>query len=95
MAIYAALAVALPVTVWSIVEAVRARAWGWLVSMVLLWPVGVIAWFVSGRRFYGNVAPTGPPAAAFDDGTDHTAHFPLTIKAQHNGRVAAVRRRDR
>jgi hypothetical protein len=47
--------------VWSIVEAVRARAWGWLVSMVLLWPVGVIAWFVSGRRFYGNVAPTGPP----------------------------------
>jgi hypothetical protein len=52
VAIYAAIAVALPLTVWSIVEAVRARAWGWLISMVLLWPVGVIAWFVAGRRFY-------------------------------------------
>jgi hypothetical protein len=61
MAVYAALAVALTLTVWSIVEAAQARAWGWLVSMVLLWPVGVIAWFVAGRRFYEDVAPTGPP----------------------------------
>jgi hypothetical protein len=61
MAVYAALAVALTLTVWSIVEAARARAWGWLVSMVLLWPVGVIAWFVAGRRFYEDVAPIGPP----------------------------------
>lgn len=61
MAFYAALAVALPLTAWSIVGAVRARAWGWLVSMVLLWPVGVIAWFVAGRRFYEDLAPTGPP----------------------------------
>jgi hypothetical protein len=61
VAIYAALAVALPLTVLSIVEAVRARAWSWLFSMVLLWPVGVIAWFVAGRQFYADVAPTGPP----------------------------------
>jgi hypothetical protein len=61
VAIYAALAVALPLTVWSLGEAVRARAWSWLVSMVLLWPVGVIAWFVAGRRFYEDVAPNGPP----------------------------------
>jgi hypothetical protein len=57
---YAALDVASPLTVWSIVEAVRARAWGWLASMMLLWPVGVMAWFVAGRRFYESATATGP-----------------------------------
>jgi hypothetical protein len=76
MAIYAALAVALPLTAWSVVETVRARAWGWLVSMVLLWPVGVIAWFVAGRRFYEDVAPTGPPPppASTEPNPPRTSH---------------------
>jgi hypothetical protein len=60
-AVYAVAALAMPLTAWSVVEALRARAWGWLVSMVLLWPVGVIAWFVAGSRYYGDDAPTGPP----------------------------------
>jgi hypothetical protein len=42
----------LGLTVWAIVDVLRARAWLWLVSIILFWPVGLIAWFVAGRRFH-------------------------------------------
>jgi len=45
-------ALAIGVTLWAAAEAVRGRAWGWLVSVLVLWPVGVLAWFVAGRRHY-------------------------------------------
>jgi hypothetical protein len=52
---------ALAASAWALMEAVRASAWCWLISMVVLWPVGVLAWFVAGRRFYPPPMPRGEP----------------------------------
>lgn len=30
----------------------RRKAWAWLATVVVLTPLGGIAWFVAGRRFY-------------------------------------------
>ena len=49
-AVFAVLAVG--ITLWAASEAMQARAWAWLVSVLVLWPVGVLAWFVAGRRHY-------------------------------------------
>lgn len=46
---YAATAV---LTVWALVEAVRARTWRWGITIFVLQPLGAFAWFVAGRRFY-------------------------------------------
>lgn len=44
---------AVPVVIWAAVEAVRAKAWGWTATVLLLPPVGTLAWFVAGRTHYG------------------------------------------
>jgi CDP-diglyceride synthetase len=63
-----------PFVLWALWEAYRARSWRWVFTVVLLMPIGALAWFIAGRRSYGY--GQGTTCEGSDGRVRDTAHRP-------------------